>query len=277
MTVFEALILGIVQGLTEFLPVSSSAHLVFVPALMKVPSNVAFDVLLHAATLLAVVGYFWKDILALIKAFFASLAHVFDGNFFSRLRQDPSKRLAWFIIIGSIPAALIGYLFKRFIESLFSSVPAVALLLVGTGILLWFSDKAGRRTKTLNSISFSDSLAIGLAQAAAVAPGISRSGATIAAGLFRGLEREAAARFSFLLSIPAILGATILHIKDISAGFHMSAGVFIAGAVAAALCGGLAIHFFLRYIRARSLRPFAVYCGLAGAAVLTLYFLKIMG
>lgn len=276
MTILEALILGIVQGLTEFLPVSSSAHLVFVPALMRIPPNVAFDVLLHAGTLLAVTGYFRKDILALIKAFFASLADVFQGDFRCSLRQDPFKRLAWLIVAASIPAAVTGFLFKKFIESLFTSVPAVALLLIGTGVLLWIAEKARRRDKTIRDISLRDSLVIGLAQAAAMAPGISRSGATISAGFFCGLERETAARFSFLLSIPAILGATILHIKDISAGFHLSAGVFLAGFAASIVCGWLSVRFLLNIIRKRSLRIFAYYCGLAGAAALALYFLKIL-
>jgi len=271
MTILEALILGIVQGLTEFLPVSSSAHLVFVPALMRIPPNLAFDVLLHVGTLLAVAGYFRKDILALIKAFWTSLADALQGDFRCGLRQDPFKRLAWLIIAGSVPAAVLGYLFKRFVESLFSSVPAVAILLSGTGVLLWIAEKAQRRDKTIRDISLRDSLVIGLAQAAAIAPGISRSGSTIAAGFFCGLERETAARFSFLLSTPAILGATILHIKDISTGFHLSPGVFLAGLAASILCGWLAIRFLLNIIRKRSLRIFAYYCWLVGAAVLALY------
>ncbi|MCJ7610713.1 MAG: undecaprenyl-diphosphate phosphatase, partial [Candidatus Aminicenantes bacterium] len=228
MTLLEALNLGIVQGLTEFLPVSSSAHLVFVPALMRIPPNVAFDVVLHAGTLLAVTGYFWKDILTLIKAFFASLADIPAKKFGRGLKEDQFKRLAWLIIAASIPAAMFGFLFKKFIESLFTSVPAVALLLVGTGVLLWIAEKARRHDKTIRDISLRDSLVIGLAQAVAMAPGISRSGATISAGFFCGLQRETAARFSFLLSIPAILGATVLHITDISSGFHLSAGVFLA-------------------------------------------------
>jgi len=276
MNILEALILGIVQGLTEFLPVSSSAHLVFVPALLRVPPNVAFDVLLHAGTLLAVTGYFWRDILAVIGAFFSSLADLFKGDFRRGLKEEPSKRLAWFIIVGSIPAAAFGLLFKGFIEGLFSSVPTVALFLIGTGVLLWFADKAGCRDRTAKDITLRDSLAIGLAQAAAIAPGISRSGATIAAGLFRGFERETAARASFLLSIPAILGATILHIKDISAGFQLGGGIFVAGFISSALCGWLAIRLFLKFIRTRSLRPFAWYCGLAGAAALALHFLGIL-
>ena len=273
MNILQALVLGIVQGLTEFLPVSSSAHLVIIPALLGISSNVAFDVLLHIGTLLAVVGYFWKDILAVIKAFFLSLADIPAKRFGRGLKEDPFKRLAWLIIVASLPAAALGFLFKRFFEGLFQSVSAVAALLIVTGVILWLAEKARRGTKHALEMTWSDGLIIGLAQAAAIAPGISRSGATIGAGLFLGLERKMAARFSFLLAIPAILGATVLHLKDISAGFNLSPGVFLAGLISSAACGWLAIRFLLNIIQKRSLRMFAYYCWLAGAVVLALYFL----
>lgn len=276
MNILQALILGIVQGLTEFLPVSSSAHLVFVPALMGVSPGVAFDAFLHLGTLTAVVGYFWRDILTIVKAFFRSLADIPGAGFFCALREDPFKRLAWLIIIGSIPAAVLGFLFQKFFENLFSSIPAVALFLIGTGGLLFAAETVKRGRKTAQDMTFRDGLVIGLAQAAAIAPGISRSGATISAGLFLGLERELAARFSFLLSIPAILGATILQFKGISAGIHLGPGVFLAGFAASAVCGGLAIRVLLNIIQKRSLRMFAYYCGLAGAAVLALHFLGVL-
>lgn len=273
MNIIQALILGIVQGLTEFLPISSSAHLVFVPALMGVSPGVAFDAFLHLGTLTAVVGYFRREIWALFKGFFRSLADIPGGGFICAVRLDPSKRLAWLIIIGSIPAAVLGYLFKKFFEDLFSSIPVVALLLIGTGVLLAAAELVKRGRKTAQDMSLRDGLIIGLAQAAAIAPGISRSGATISAGLFLGLERELAARFSFLLSIPAILGATILQFKGISAGFHGNAAVFWTGFAASAICGWLAIRILLRIIRARVLWGFALYCVLAGACVLVLNYL----
>ena len=276
MSILQALILGIVQGLTEFLPVSSSAHLVIVPALMGIPSNVAFDVLLHIGTLLAVAGYFWKNILAIIKAFFLSLADIPAKRFGRGLKEDPFKRLASLIIVGSLPAAALGFLFKRFFEGLFQSVSAVAALLIVTGVILWLAEKARRGSKQALEMTWSDGLIIGLAQAVAIAPGISRSGATIGAGLFLGLERKMAARFSFLLAIPAILGATVLHLKDISAGFNLSAGVFLVGLISSSVCGWLAIRFLLNIIQKRSLRIFAYYCWLAGAAVLALYVLGII-
>jgi undecaprenyl-diphosphatase len=276
MTIVQALVLGIVQGLTEFLPVSSSAHLVFVPALMHVPSDVAFDTVLHFGTLAAVVGYFWKEVLLLIKGFFGSLADIPARKFGQGLKADPFKRLSWLLIVGTIPAVAVGFWLKEDFERLFQSVPAVACLLLVTGLLLWGAEKAHRGGKTIPGMSFSDGLVVGLAQAAAIAPGISRSGATISAGLFAGLERELAARFSFLLSIPAILGATVLQLKDISSGFHLSGGVFLAGLVSSAVCGWVAIRVLLGVIRRRSLRVFAVYCWLAGTAALVLFGLGVI-
>jgi undecaprenyl-diphosphatase len=270
MTILQALILGVVQGLTEFLPVSSSAHLVFVPAIMRIPSNVAFDLLLHVGTLAAVIGYFAKDVAALIRAFVSSLADIPAKTFGRGIREDPFKRLAWLIMAGSIPAAALGYLLKRFFEGLFQSVTAAAALLIVTGTVLWLAERARRGKEQAADLTLSDSLVIGLAQAAAIAPGISRSGATISVGLFLGLERREAARFSFLLSIPAILGATLLQLKSITAGFHLSAGVFLAGLVSAFVCGWLAIRVLLNVIQKRSLRVFACYCWLVGGVFLAL-------
>ncbi len=273
MTLIQALILGIVQGLTEFLPVSSSAHLVVVPALMGVTPGVAFDAFLHLGTLTAVAGYFWRDILAVIGAFFRSLADIPRGRFAQGLRQDTMKKLAWLLIVGSIPAAVLGYLFRKFFEGLFSSVMTTALLLIGTGVMLIAAELVKRREKTLGDISLGHGFVIGLAQAVAIAPGISRSGATISAGLFLGLERPLAARFSFLLSIPAILGATVLQLKGITAGFQGGAGIFLAGFLAAAVCGWLAIRTFLRIIRGKALLGFGVYCILAGLSILVIDYL----
>jgi len=270
MNALQALILGIVQGLTEFLPVSSSAHLVFVPALMRIPSGVAFDTLLHIGTLIAVVSYFWKDVTAMVKAFFLSLADIPAKKFGRGLREDPFKRLAWLVLIATIPAAVLGFLFQKFFTSLFQSVSAAALLLLVTGIVLWLADTARPGKKQAAGMTWVDGLIIGLAQAAAIAPGISRSGVTISAGLFRGLQRQMAARFSFLLSIPIILGAALVQFKAISAGFHISAAVSLAGFVSAIVCGWLAIRIMMKVIQKRSLRVFACYCWLAGGTFLAL-------
>lgn len=272
MDIIQAIIMGLVQGLTEFLPVSSSAHLVIVPELMGVKSSLAFDTLLHLGTLVAVVGYFWKDILAMIKAFLSSLLDIFRGNFKENIKEDPFKRLTWLVVVGTIPAGLMGILFKDQFESLFSSVTAVGFFLLITGVILWGSEWIAKRNKDkkgkeIKEVSFTNSLVIGIFQGFAIAPGISRSGSTIAAGLFSGLERKLAARYSFLLSIPAILGAALVQAKDI-VSFDSSLGVLIAGFLSAAIFGYLAVRFMMDYIQKHSLILFAYYCWLVGALTL---------
>lgn len=265
------ILIGIVQGLTEFLPVSSSAHLVFMHELTGFAPNLAFDTLLHIGSLVAVVVYFWNDLVHMFKSFFSSLLDIFRGQFKQGIREDKYKKLAWLVIIGTIPAGLAGALFKDFFEGLFSNLTAVAIFLIITGLLLWGSEKISKRTKDktgLKKMTLKDSILIGVAQACAIAPGISRSGATISTGLFLGLERELAARFSFLLSIPAILGAALVQVKDISIGLDVNTGAFIAGFIAAALSGYLAISVMLKLIKERNLLIFAYYCWIVGAFVL---------
>lgn len=265
------ILIGIVQGLTEFLPVSSSAHLVFMHELTGFAPNLAFDTLLHIGSLVAVVVYFWNDLVHMFKSFFSSLLDIFRGQFKQGIREDKYKKLAWLVIIGTIPAGLAGVLFKDFFEGLFSNLTAVAIFLIITGLLLWSSEKISKRTKDktgLKKMTLKDSILIGLAQACAIAPGISRSGATISTGLFLGLERELAARFSFLLSIPAILGAALVQVKDISIGLDVNTSAFIAGFIAAALSGYLAISLMLKLIKERNLLIFAYYCWIVGAFVL---------
>ncbi len=276
MDIFQAIIIGIVQGLTEFLPVSSSAHLVFIPEIMGVQSSLAFDTILHVGSLVAVIIYFWKDIIHMIKSFIYSIVDIFRGQFRKGIRDDQFKRLAWLVIIGTIPAGLAGVLFKDFFESLFSSIPAIGLFLIVTGFLLWGSEKVSRKIKdkrSLKDMSIKNSLIIGIFQALAIAPGISRSGATISAGLFLGLERELAARYSFLLSIIAILGAALVQAKDISSLIDVNAAVLIAGFLAAAISGYIAIKIVLKLIKERSLLIFAYYCWIVGVLALILSLL----
>lgn len=271
MDVIQAIIIGIVQGLTEFLPISSSGHLVLVPEIMGVKSSLAFDTLLHVGTLVAVVTYFWSDIVHMIRSFISSLTDIPGGNFRNGIEEDPFKRLAWMVIIGTIPAGLAGVLFKDFFESLFSSITAVGFFLIVTGFLLWGSERISARVREklpVEKLGVRDSLIIGGAQALAIAPGISRSGATISAGLFLGFERELAARYSFLLSIPAILGAALIQVKDISAGMDLLGASMIAGFVASAVSGYIAIKFLLKLIRERDLYVFAYYCFALGLLVL---------
>lgn len=276
MDIIQAIIIGIVQGLTEFLPVSSSAHLVFVPQIMGVPSSLAFDTVLHVGSLVAVVVYFWNDIIHIIKSFVSSLLDIPRGKFKKGIKEDQFKKLAWLVIIGTIPAGLAGILFKDFFEGLFNNIPAVGFFLIITGFLLWGSERISQRIsakKSLNEMTLKNSLIIGIFQALAIAPGISRSGATISAGLFLGLERELAARYSFLLSIIAILGAALVQAKDINSLMDINSAVLIAGFLAAAISGYVAIKIVLKLIKERSLMIFAYYCWIIGALALILSLL----
>lgn len=277
-TIIQAIILGIVQGLTEFLPVSSSAHLVLVPQLINVnyanPSQaVAFDTLLHLGTLLAVIAYFWKDIIHIITGFVSSILDIFRGKFRTGLREDPSKRLVWLLVIGTIPAALTGILLNKQFEALFNNYAAVGFFLLITGVLLWAAERVKTGHKEIKEVNFKNALSIGIFQAFAIAPGISRSGSTIAAGLFSGLERELAARYSFLLAIPAIAGAALVQVKDIGNGLEANTAALVAGFLAALIVGFLAIKLLLKLIKERTLMIFAYYCWIVGAATLIISYL----
>lgn len=278
MDIIIALILGLLQGLTEFVPISSSAHLVLVPWLFGWPAfGLFFDTMLHWGTLLAVLVYFRKDWVAIVRGFVSSLAvrGPWTTGAGGRLAQ-PASRLAWGLILGSLPAAVAAFLFEDFFESLFSTPRAVAAFLLVTALILYLSERLGRRARSLETLNVPDALAIGLAQAAAIAPGISRSGTTIAAGLGRGLTREAAARFSFLLSTPVILGAGLLQGLDVATTAEVAPplAVLLTGFAAAAVAGYLCIRFLLSYLRRGSLNVFAVYCAVAGSAALLLTFLR---
>ncbi|MEN6292152.1 MAG: undecaprenyl-diphosphatase UppP [Methanobacterium sp.] len=276
MDIIQALVLGIVQGLTEFLPVSSSAHLVFVPYIIGTTSSLAYDTLLHIGTLVAVVAYFWNDIINMLKSFFSSLLDIFRGQFRKGLQEDQFKKLAWFVIIGTIPAGLAGVLFESTFESLFSNVIIVGFFLIITGFLLWGSEMMSRKIedkKSLKNMTLKNSIMIGIAQACAIAPGISRSGATISAGLFLGVDKELAARYSFLLSIPAILGAALVQAKDIGSMMDIGSVAAIAGFIAAIISGYLAVRFMLKLIKERNLLPFAYYCWIIGPLAMILGYI----
>lgn len=263
----QAIVLGAAQGLTEFVPVSSSAHLVLVPFLLRWPiPSLAFDVAIHLGTLLALLVYFFADLVNMLAG--AARAAVGRGDEADR-RQG---RLVLLLAVGTVPAAVAGFAFEVFVEDLFDR-PAVtaALLLVTAGLLVAGEALNGRRPpqrrREMDAVGWLDALVMGVFQALALAPGISRSGATISAGLFRGLAREPAARFSFLLSIPAILGAAVLAIPDVPPGTDW--GPTVAGAGVAAVVGFAAIAFLLRYLRTRTMLPFAVYCVALSAVSLT--------
>lgn len=256
MNLASSIILGVVQGLTEFLPVSSSGHLVIATKLLGLPANVPFDVALHFATLLAVCMFFAGDIFLIIKAF------LLDRNL-----KNPHFKLGLLIIVASIPTAIIGFSLKDIFEAMFSSLIAVGFFLMVTGILILAAEKYGKARKNIGKTGFLDSLIIGIAQGCAIAPGLSRSGATISASLLMGMERPLAARFSFLLSIPAILGASIFESKAIL--YNVNNGM-IAGFIAAAVSGYIAIWLFMKMIEKKDIRIFSYYCLIVGAITIIL-------
>jgi len=295
MTWLQALVLGLLQGATEFIPVSSSGHLTLVPWLLNWSFDpdvkFAFDVMAHWGTLIAVLAVFWDDLWALARGWLRTLGlnvgspsaagsdHVpaqegdqqgptyTPGAVWARIQTDAEGRLAWLIIVGSIPAAVLGFAFEGFFEMLFGTPPIVSALLLVTAALLAFSEWRGRQGRDLESLTWLDALLIGLGQALAIAPGISRSGSTMAAGLVRGVRRAAAARYSFLLSTPVILGAGVWQLKDLLADSGWTANLppLLIDFLAAGVSGYLCIRFLLNYLRRGRLYPFAVYCTLAGA------------
>jgi len=263
---FQALILGIVQGATEFLPISSSGHLVLLPAFLGWDSpSLVFDTTVHLATLLAVVAVFWRDLLGLLAAWWQGLRR---GQPF----RIVESRLAWWVILATVPGILAGILLKETFESLFDSPQAVGTFLLLTALLLVLAEIFGRRRREIQTMTWLDSLLIGIGQAAAIVPGLSRSGTTMAVGLFRGLTREAAARFSFILSVPIIAGAGLMQLITQANNGNISAQApeLIIGFLVAAICGYAAIRLFLAYLRKRSLYPFAAYCVVVGVLSLIL-------
>ena len=267
MTIIQALILGIIQGITEFLPVSSSAHLVIVPFLLKwdIPIEQAFpfDVLVQLGTLAAVIIYFWKDLVHIVRAFILGLIN-------KQPFSDPDSRLGWFLILATIPAGLGGLLLKDQVEKAFNSPLATALFLFVTAFLLIISERIGRRRRNLSDLNWKDALWIGAAQVLAIFPGVSRSGSTIAGGLSRDLKRTDTARFSFLMSIPIMLAAGLFSLLDLHdmTGLSSFLPVLIIGFLSAAIVGYLSIAWLLAFLNRRTLTPFAIYC--IAAALITL-------
>lgn len=257
MTILEALFLGAVQGLTEFIPVSSSGHLViFQHILGLTEGSLSFDVLLHIGTLTAVIVAFWEDILAILK--------------------KPFSKLTYLIVVGCIPAGLMGYFLQPLFEQAFQSLLIVGIGLLITGVVLKASELIADRSlnmKEIRETGYGDVLFIGLLQGIAIIPGISRSGSTIAGGLLAGLDRTWAARYSFLVSIPVILGAGLVQLKDYSA--HPISGSmmpYVVGFISSALCGYLAIKIVMRLVREGRLSIFSYYCWTVGTVVIIASF-----
>jgi undecaprenyl-diphosphatase len=266
----EAILLGVVQGLTEFLPVSSSGHLLLGQYFLGLDQDrfgLPFDVALHLGTLVAVVSFFWRDLLRMARAFARSLSP------HGRNLADPDQRLAYLILASTIPAAMVGFFLEDFFETTVRSPWVVVFNLVLVGVLFIVGEAVGSRSRRADKLSFSEAVGIGFAQAAALVPGVSRSGATITLGLFLGLRREEAARFSFLMSVPIIAGAGSIQLAEVvSEGMDAwGAVMFGAGFVSSAVVGYLAIKFFLRFVAHHSLRAFAYYrFGLAAVVVVVL-------
>ncbi len=262
MTLLQAIILGIVQGLTEFLPVSSSGHLVLLENILGLPpGDLSLEVVLHLATLMAVCLAFRRRLAKMVQAVFRARIRWHNGRLTA---SDENLRLFFLLVVATVPAGLLGYLFEDRVEQLFSSPLPASLGLLFTGAVL-FGTRWPRRSES--RLEWRRSLIIGLAQALAIVPGISRSGATISAGIYSGIKQERAAEFSFLLSIPIILGAGLFKLKDIAADWagQEARGLLLAG-LTAGVFGFLAIRVLLRVIRKRRLEYFAYYCWAAGIA-----------
>jgi undecaprenyl-diphosphatase len=253
----EIIILGIIQGITEWLPVSSSGHLVLAQEFFQIAHPLILDVMLHLGTVIVVIVFFRQDIINIIRALAKGDLANEDG------------RLALYVIIGTIPVAIVGYALRNTIESLFENALAVGTALLFTGFLLFFSEWRESNKK----LGFLDSLFIGLAQVVSIIPGISRSGATISTGLLRGVEKEKVVRYSFLLSVPAILGATALEVKDALVQ-NVDWFAILIGVIVSMIVGYLALNALLRIVTKRKFHYFAYYCWALGLIVILLLLLR---
>lgn len=274
MNSIEAIILGIIQGLTEFLPVSSSGHLVLVQHLFGLKeAELFFDVCVHLGTLVAVVIVFRQEIIKILSALLQVVSmRGQKEKFLQRVDSDPDLKMALLIVIGSIPTAILGLLFSGIADRLFSSTLITGLMLMVTGLLLWLARKAESHAASASNgdLSTRKAVVIGIVQGLAIIPGISRSGSTISTGLLLGVDRETAARYSFLLSIPAIVGAGILSLKDGLSQTNPVISMSLLGAVTAALVGYGALKSLLHLVKKGRLHVFAPYCWLVGIVAILL-------
>jgi undecaprenyl-diphosphatase len=276
MPVYQAIILALVQALTEFLPVSSTAHLILFPWLLHWQDpGLAFDVALHAGTLVAVLLYFFKDWLTLalcglgLKYPAAAPAEEVAQH----------KRMFWYMVVGTIPGGLLGWLFERRIEENFRTPMVISISMIVVGLLMWWADSKSRLTRPLDQSNLGDALSIGTAQALALCPGVSRSGITITTGLFRGFTRQAATRFSFLLSTPLIAGAVVSHLPRLikmhkAGGLDLPLSTLFLSIAVSGLAGYFVIAFFLRYLQTRTLKVFVVYRLAFGIIIFVWAFLQ---
>lgn len=273
----KAAVLGIVQGLTEFLPVSSTGHLIITEKLLNIDQEkygLSFDAALHLGTLLALLAFFGTAWLRLAGGALRTVTQ--------RSLADPEGRLAWLIVLGTIPAAVLGFLFESKIEDAFRSPFLVATMLILFSGVFLLAEAVAKRTRAIEELTWKDSVVIGFAQAIALVPGVSRSGSTICAGLFRDVKRPDAARFAFLLSAPVIAGAggkQLLHVlKEFSDGKlgGDDAAFFATGFALAAIVGFISIAFLMRFLQTNSLRPFVYYRVAAGLTIYAVLFVQMM-
>ena len=262
MSTLQAAILGLVQGLGEFLPISSSAHLVLIPWLFKWSDpGLTFDVALHIGTLIAVAIYFWKDWLKLITKGLTDVRSA-DGKLF------------WYLVAATIPGAVVGFLLEKKAETIFREPILIATMLILLGVLLYWADRRGVKNIEMNHITFRTSLFIGLAQALAIIPGVSRSGITMTMGLLMGLTREGAARFSFLLAVPIIFGAALVKLPFLISNPSIITINFIIGILVSFVIGILSIGFLLRYVQTNNFLPFAWYRFILGSLVIVIVLIR---
>lgn len=261
MSSIQAFILGLVQGATEFLPVSSSGHLVIFQTIFGLTQdNLLFDVTLHLGTLLAVFIYFWREVLDLISGCIKIVVRIFSRK---RARMDQDEKLALLVIIGSVPTGIIGLILNNYTDTLFSSITLVGFMLLITAAALFLSERYNTGDKNLRDMSAADALTIGIFQGIAVMPGISRSGFTLSGSLFRGLKREWAFKFSFILSIPAILGALLLEVRD-AIGTEIDITPMAIGAVTSFISGLIFLYVLNSVVKSGKLSYFSVYCLVVG-------------
>lgn len=265
MRLAQAVVLGAVQGLAEFLPISSSGHLILVRNLLGWEDpGLYFDVALHFGTLLAILVYFAKDWIALLR------------SLIDKTRAQAERRLFWLLVVATIPGAVAGKLLEKWAENYFRAPGLVAVMLIVVGLIMWWAESSGRLANGLESLTPADAMKVGLAQALAIVPGVSRSGSTITMALFCGMTREAAARLSFLMATPIIAGACTLgalHLRHEGIPPEMR-GAFLAGILTSGVVGYAAVSSFLRYLRTRTLKPFVAYRVAVGLMVLLLAFAK---
>ncbi len=264
MDFFRAVVLGVLQGLTEFLPISSSAHLAIFPKFFGWDDpGAAYTAVIQIGTELAVLLYFWRDIWTIGSGWVR-------GVFSREARQAPEWRMGWFVIIGSVPIVILGLLLQDAIDREFRNLWVIGTTLIVLGIVLGIAERVGRKTSPIENLTMKHAILLGLAQAGALVPGVSRSGATISMGLLLGYERAAATRYAFLLAIPAVVGAGVFKLKDIGGDNTYGTGPTIVGTVVSFVVGLAVIHWLLKYVSTHSYTPFVIYRVGLGAVVLVL-------